>query len=390
MKLVRSFLLFLSLLMASSYSLAQVSLEGVSSGRYEVRKSSKAIKARRPASEVEEAAPVITDADGLKVRTLKASEIAAEDKAKKDVETKKSEVQKQETSVPSSNVTVAAPTTTPVLTETPEVEEPTIGEQAESLFSSKANKIYDFYREQIHPDDIRNNRVELDVMPVVVYNDSQSNFTYRDYQSFFDALKFKSNVWFTPLIGISGEIMFSFAADVDSLAADRSRIPAKYEMVDFGLNFRKFFGVSRKSSSLEFSVLYTDDKMTVPSDNTSRPRLKTQGVGAGLKARMPSSANYAWVFGGSFFPRLQHSESATGANIQSGASGENIRIGLNLGGEWKFTRESQMIWDMGVSAERNIFGGSASLPDPSTGLTPTNVSVTNTLYMFSLGYRWGR
>jgi hypothetical protein len=104
---------------------------------------------------------------------------------------------------------------------------------------------------------------------------------------------------------------------------------------------------------------------------------------------MPSSHNYAWVFGGSFFPRLQHTESQTGINLQSGAAGESIRIGLDLGGEWKFTRESQMIWNLAVSAERNIFTGAANLVDPETSLTPSNVGVTNSLYMFSLGYRWG-
>lgn len=355
-----------------------------------MRKSNK----RTPASET---APVVTDSDGMAVRTLKTSELEAEEKARKEAEAKKAEklaleqkkAEEQKPIPVAAPVVAAKPALPAVNTDSSEVQEPGIGEQAESLFSNKAGKIYEFYREQIHPDDIRNNRLELDVMPVVAYNDSQSNYGFRDYQSFFNALNIRANVWFTPLIGVSGRILFSFAADVDSVTADQSRIPTKYEMVDLGVNFRKFFGVSRKANSLEFSILLSDSKMTVPSDNTSRARLKTQGLGLGLKGRIPTSADYAWTVGGSFFPRLQHSETETGVAIQSGASEESVRIGLDIGGEWKFTRESQMIWSLGASVERNIFDGAAGIPDPSTGLTPNNVSVTNAFYMLSLGYRWG-
>ncbi|CAE77779.1 hypothetical protein AB1A81_00270 [Bdellovibrio bacteriovorus] len=392
MKSSFSFLIFAALFASAFPATAQVGLEGFSSGRYEVRKANK----RSPASEAE-ATPVITDSEGVAVRTLKTSELEAEKKAEaekkeKELAAKKEAEAKAAAETQAATAASVAPAAAPKVAgaeASPEVEEPTIGEQAESLFSDKASKIFEFYREQIHEDDIRNNRLELDVMPVVAYNDSQSNYTFRDYQSFFNALKIRSNVWFTPLIGVSGQILFSFAADVDSVQADQSRVSAKYEFVDLGLNFRKFFGVSRKSNSLEFSLLLSDNKMTVPSDNTSRARIKTQGLGVGLKARIPTSANYAWTLGGSFFPRLQHSESATGVNIQSGASEESVRIGLDVGGEWKFTRESQMIWSLGASAERNVFDGAAGLPDPGTGLTPNNVSVTNSLYMFSLGYRWG-
>lgn len=392
MKSSLSFLIFVALLTSGTPVLAQIGLEGFSSGRYEVRKSNK----RSPASD-SEATPVITDSEGMAVRTLKTSELEAEKKAEaakkeKELAAKKeaeAKVQAEAEALAAKEAAAKAlPAAAPKVTNV-EVEEPGIGEQAESLFSDKASKIFEFYREQIHEDDIRNNRLELEVMPVVAYSDSQSNYTYRDYQSFFNALKIRSNVWFTPLIGVSGQILFSFAADLDTVQADQSRVSAKYEFVDLGLNFRKFFGVSRKSNSLEFSLLLSENKMTVPSDNTSRARLKTQGLGVGLKSRIPTSANYAWTLGGSFFPRLQHTESATGVDQKSGAPEESVRIGLDVGGEWKFTRESQMTWSLGASVERNIFDGAANLPDPGTGLTPNNVSVTNSLYMFSLGYRWG-
>ncbi len=373
---------------------AQLGLEGFTSGRYEVRNSAKS--SRSPASQEE--TQVVTDSDGIKVRTLKESELAAEKKAReaeeKRLQAEREKALKAEEEAKAKAAAAVAVVPTPAVVEKsadiqPEVQEPSISAQAESLFSNKANEIYDFYREQVHPDDIRNNKVEIEFAPVAAYNESQSNYSYRDYQSYFNALKFRANVWFTPLIGVSGQILFSFAADVDSLEADRSRVSAKYEMVDLSLNFRRFFGVSRRASSFEYSILLSDNKFNVPSDNNSRARLKSQGLGVGLKARIPTSTTYAWTVAGTFFPRLQHSEDATGVTIKSGSHEESIRLGLELGGEWKFDRENQMIWGLGVSAEKNQFDGAAGLVDPSSGQTPSNVGVSNSMYMFSLGYRWG-
>lgn len=375
MKTVFSFALLLALFLPNPVH-AQMGLEGFSSGRYERRPASTTKKARLPTSDSEEG-PVVTDTEGVKVRTMKASELEAEKKASQDVSKAKEQKVELEEKVDQKSVEA-----------TTEVQEPGIAEQAQSLFANKAGEIHEFYRESIHPDDVRNNRVEIDITPALIYNEAQSNYSLRDYNSFFNALKFRANVWLTPLIGVSGQILFSFAADVDEVGS-ASKVPAKYEMVDLGLNFRRFFGVSRKSNSVEFSLLLSDSKMTVPSDSTSRGRLKSQGLGVGIKARFPISANYAWVFGGNFFPRLQHSESDTGIVVHSGSPEESVRAGLDVGGEWKFSRQSQMIWSLGLSTERNLFDGSASLPDPSSGGTPSNVSVTNSLYMFSLGYRWG-
>lgn len=373
---------------------AQSSLEGFSTGRYEIRSGK---KSRTPASEETTTTSTVVATPGAVVveKSVEVAPVASPAPAKKAVPKE----------LPAKAVVVATPTPVenpieqktmskeamPAVQPPPTAslgEEPGIRTQAESLFNDGAQKVYEFYKEQIHEDDIRNNRLEIEVSPTAVYNDSSSNYSFREYQSFFNALKVRSNVWLTPLIGVSGQILFSFAADVDSVI-DQSRVSTKYEFMDVGLNFRKFFGMSRKSNSLEFSILFNENKTSPTSDNLSRPKLSSSGFGVGLKARLPTSFSYAWVIGGSFFPRLQHDESETGIDVNSGSMEESARIGLDLGGEWKFDRESQVIWNLGLSSERNVFDGTANLPDPSTGATPSNVSVTNTLYMFSLGYRWG-
>ncbi|QDK39573.1 hypothetical protein [Bdellovibrio sp. NC01] len=393
MKSTISFSLLIAAIMGSSSALAQSSLEGFSSGRYELHKTTKSTKKNRKPTSEEESQKPVTDADGVQVRVLTPSQLAAEKAEeqkqialKKAAEEKAAADKKAQEEAASKAVLVAQANPNPAPVEK-SVEEPSISEQAESLFSANPEKVYDYYRQEIHPDDIRNNKVEVEFSPVVAYNDSKSNYSFRDYQSFFEAMKLKANVWLTPLIGVSGQFMFSFGADIDD--GNSSKVSTKYEMMDLALNFRKFFGLSRKANSLEFAVLYSDNNFKVSNDSVSHPRSKSSGFGVGLKGRFPTSDSYAWTVGGTFFPRLSHSESATAVNVSSGSSDENIRIGFDVGGEWKFSRHSQMLWNLGLTTEKNLFTGSASLPDPTTGVTPSSVSVTNSLYMFNLGYRWG-
>jgi hypothetical protein len=379
MKIQSQFTLLIAFTLLSSTAYAQSSLEGFSSGRYEVRKETpvKTKLKRNPAQAAE----------------LPAKKVESEEEAPVSAAAAVAVTTAVASPAPAPVVVQAA---TPAVTPAPSpankeeaVVEPSIGAQAEALFTNKADKIYDYYAEAIHPDDIRNNRLEIEVSPVAVYNESKSNYSFREYQSFYDALRFKANIWLTPLIGVSGKFMFSMAADLDAMDSDKSRVSARYEFLDVGLNFRKYFGNSRKSNSLEFSILYSDNKMHPPTDAENRMRISTSGLGLGLKARLPSSIEYAWVIGGSFFPRLQHSESSTSTGVNSGSVEENSRLGLELGGEWRLSRSSQLLWGLEASAERNMFDGPASQPDPSTGSTPKNVGVTNSFYMFSLGYRWG-
>ena len=372
--------LVILLLLLGRFAFAQSSLEGFSSGRYEVHKSTDTLKnlKRTPAAD-EEAATDDQATPATKAPVAATPKVVAPVAVAVPVPV-----------VATSPAPVVPAKVEAVAAEPVQIKEPTIGEQAKELFSGNGpGKVFEFYKEQVHPDDIRNNKLEIEIAPALVYNDSQSTYTYRDYSSFFEAMKVDANVWVTPLIGLGGSMLFSLGADLPGIDSTKPRVTSKYENTDFALNFRNFFGISRLANSLEFSFLYRDQKMTVPSDNVSRARLETQGFGVALKTRMPTSQSYAWVVGGSFFPRAQHKETATGFDMTSGTVDSTSQIGLDLGGEWKFSREGQMTWNMGATIERNMFTDAAHSPDPSTGITPTNVSVTNSLYMFTLGYRWG-
>lgn len=365
MEMRSNFFIFWIVVLFKVQVFGQVGLEGISSGRYEIRKAVN----RKPASQIEEF-KVNTE---KKIESVKSEKTTVFSQLPNKVQNKLEPVQVLDQRPKKADDTYA---------------EPSLVEQAQSLFSNKNESIYEYYREKIQTDDIRNNRLEIDILPVVAYNDSQSNYSYRDYQSYFQGLLVKSNVWFTPSIGVSGKILFSLAADVSAIS-DQSRLPVKYEFMELGVNVRKYFGITEQDNSLEYLILYSEYKTATPNDNISRPRLKSSGLGVGLRGRFPFSGSYSWVIGGSMFPRIQHVESQTGAAISSGESLEHVRIGFDMGGEWKLNRSNQIVWNLNLVTERNLFNGPAALVDPSTGQTPENVSAANSLVIFSLGYRWG-
>jgi hypothetical protein len=268
-------------------------------------------------------------------------------------------------------------------------EEPSFSQQAKSLLGTDADKVNDFYDEHFDEADPRHNKVEISFAPAFVTSESSSNFSYRNYRSVFTAMNLGANVWLTPALGVGGSFLFSLGADTSGDAVTNTRTIVRYELLDMAIKFRKFFGFSSTSKSMEFDILYSDYKTTVPADDLYRARLKTSGLGAKMTLRVPSSAEVAWLVGGSFYPRLQHAEEKTGLNISSGNNTENTRVGLQLGSEITLSRQAQLFYEASVTSEKNLFDGSAALIDPATGNTPKNVSVTNTFYMFSLGYRWG-
>lgn len=267
--------------------------------------------------------------------------------------------------------------------------EPTIGEQAQSLFTENPDKVLGFYQDQFGPQDPRQNKIEISFSPSFITNESSSNFSYRDYRSIFTGMNLGANVWLTPAIGVGGNFLFSLGADTSGDALTNTRSPARYEFLDIGLKFRKFFGFSPTSKSVEFNILYSDYKFNVNADDVYRSKLKTSGLGLKMTLKLPSNSDVAWLMGGSFYPRLQHAELKSGVDIGSGNNTENVRVGLHLGAEVTLSRESQIFYEAAMSSEKNMFDGSAELPDPVTLVTPRNVSVTDTFYMFSVGYRWG-
>jgi hypothetical protein len=133
-----------------------------------------------------------------------------------------------------------------------------------------------------------------------------------------------------------------------------------------------------------------NSRLSVSSDETSRASLRSTGLGLGFKMRLPTESHYNWIVGGTLYPKVNHSESATTGAGQSGGRGESVKLDFELGGEIEAHRRSQFLWIVGYGFERNTFTGSPGVGDPQNGASPKNVGVTTTALSFGLGYRWGR
>lgn len=276
------------------------------------------------------------------------------------------------------------------VSEAPKVrEEPTLKEHAESLFSDNVEKVYGYYRSEVSEEDVRNNRMELEIFPSLVNSDSSSNSSYRDFRSHYSAIGLRANIWFTPRLGLTGKFSTSLGGDLDSVDG-MQRHQAKYESAELGLRLRKFFGNTLQSKSIEFSALYVDDKLDVDGSSASRSKLESHGLGLGMRARLPSSDTHAWMVGAKLFPRLQHQEKVAASNVSSGAPTESTRLSFEVGSEFKLDRRDQIFWNISFESSKDLFEGAAALPNPGSAQPVQNVSAKTSSYIFSLGYRWGR
>jgi hypothetical protein len=268
--------------------------------------------------------------------------------------------------------------------------EPSVADQVRDLVLGNHSEAIEAYKEQIHPDDIRVNRIEVTVAPGVVSNQSKSSYSFRNYSTFSPKVSLGANFWLTPFMGLYGDYTTTMGSDVSSDAGTGSRVSAQHEWTEIGFDVRKFFGMSRKSNSLQFGLHMSEYKFTVPGDEMHRVNLRSSGVGVHLLTRVPVAPSYAWVFGGKLMPRVQHTEMATGLDLSSGEAGESTRVDFIIGGELKLARQNQIIWNLTTSFEKNQFNGQANVVDPERGTAPKGVSVENSFVLFSLGYRWGQ
>jgi hypothetical protein len=287
-------------------------------------------------------------------------------------------------------VTKVSSDQTEVKTEDQPVEAPAITDQVKSLVLGQAPEAVEAYKEQIHHDDVRLNLLEVTIATGVVSNSSKSNFSYRDYSTFSPQMLLGAEFWATPFVGIYGNYRSTMAADVSGGTVAGSRISAKHEWTELGFDVRKFFGLSRRSNSVQFGIHISEYKFSVPGDELKRVNLRGNGVGLHAKARIPIAPSYAWTFGGKLIPRVQQSETATGIDLSSGDKSESSRVDLGLGGEFKFSRQNQLTWEISGSYQKSVYGGAANRVDPLTGITPQGVSVENTFTFLTLGYRWGQ
>lgn len=237
------------------------------------------------------------------------------------------------------------------------VRAPSMAEQVEGLVKGMKLEQLEEYEEQIHPDDSRLNKVEIEAGSGLAYLDARSNSVYRSTTYASPMLFLGGKVWFTPFIGISGRYQSTLSGDEPSSNDGTARVPITQDWMDLRLNLRKYGGTSRKSNWVEYGLAYSSDETKVSSDENSRVGLKSSGFGLHASVHVPTAPTYTWTFGGALFPRNTHSEVTTGLNLDSGSSAEDTRLDLSLGGDFKMSRENVVFWDITGNFEKIQYSG---------------------------------
>lgn len=294
--------------------------------------------------------------------------------------------------------TLAPPTTLPLAATTtePEIPEPVSSEEEAPGWKEQLKELVyqpkeiQEYKEKIHPDDNRMNQIEINLMPGVLSVNSKSNLDYRDYKTTAPAWLIGGEFWLTPFMGIYGSYTSSVGGDVLGNPSTSDHISAQHEWTEIGFDLRKYFGMSRKANSITYGVDYVSYKFKVPDDSTYREGLNSNAIGFHIESRIPVSPHYAWTFGGRVAPRVNVSEKNTALALSSGSSPQSTKVGAHFGGEFKMSRQSQLVWQLSVSYEKVKYGDQSSLSDPSTGSPIDGVSVDSTTTFLQFGYRWGQ
>lgn len=265
-----------------------------------------------------------------------------------------------------------------------------VGDQVRDLVMGGNEQALDRYRGLLHPNDSRNNLIEITVAPIYLYNHSSSNYWYREHFSSSPGILLGTKLWLSPFFGVQGEFKSSFGASIAKQSDVPNRLEATHQWLDLGIRFRRYFGLSRRSPGLIFGLDFSDYQMKVPKISDTRVGTSTTGVRLSVEAILPKSPHYSWVLGGEWIPKGGHKEINTQLDLKSGTGPTSETVGLWFGGQHNFDRYNQVFWKLSHRVENNLFDGQASLADPVTGQQPEGVSVTNSTTIFHFGYTWGK
>lgn len=235
----------------------------------------------------------------------------------------------------------------------------------------------------------RLNLVELSVAPGYLYNDSSSNYFYRRYSTSSPSIGVQADVWFSSELALHGSYLGTLSGSVNDSFSGIRNASASQQWFNIGIRSRKFFGPDIESPVIIFGLDYFEYQFYVPADTALRERLRSAGAQLSVEVEVPNGGGRSWVVGATLSPKLQHKESATAVNFQSGGSVDANAVGINVGMRLQLERRNAVFFKLSHSVEKNLFSGDATLPDPILGMTPSGVTVTNSFTLIQFGYTWG-
>ncbi|MDZ4676491.1 MAG: hypothetical protein SGI74_03190 [Oligoflexia bacterium] len=247
----------------------------------------------------------------------------------------------------------------------------------------------DKYRSFLDSEDIRKNLFEFTISPSYIYNSSVSPYYYRNYINQSPGAFFGLNLWFTPFLGIVADYRFSMLNELKDNPTQDIYVASSHTWFNLGLKFRRFFGMALNSSSLAFTLKYADYSLSLPP-NVGRLKHGLGGVEIDIDMSIPSSKSYFWNLGLMVQPYMVHTEKVGSADVRAGQSNQTIGVGANIGGEYRFARQTRTFFKVSAIMYKSQFSGSANKTDPNTSMVPTNVPVSNVFYLFDFGVTFGR
>lgn len=223
--------------------------------------------------------------------------------------------------------------------------------------------------------------LELSIATAYLYENAESNYSFRQATMGGPAYAASARAWLFSEFAVGGRLLSTLGGQV----ADRGQAKSagRTEIV-YGIYLRKNFA----ESNLIFAAEYVDSEFKVSSDVISKLKTRSSGVRVSIESEFQSQ-NSSWSLGFSVMPKLQHEEIAAATDVRSGTSVNAYSVGASIARSWKFNNSNAVFVKFEHRLERDLFTGSATLPDPIGGATPNGVAATVGTTLIQFGYGWG-
>jgi len=234
--------------------------------------------------------------------------------------------------------------------------------------------------------------IQLYISHFFLYNSATSNYSFREYNSFSNALELGGRIQLSQAIGAEARYNVSLGADIDGDTLNHSKSFTKFNEFKSGVFFHLDSGSEAefKINSVEFKLLFIDKRMILPPDDLNRMSLKSTGFGIGVKTPLDLKHPSFWSLDISFYPNLQHAEEKMGIAVSSGNHKQSSLTEVGLNHILFQNARNELYLRTELQVEKNYFDGPAQLLDPKSNATPSNVSITNSTLKLSLGFSWGK
>jgi hypothetical protein len=231
--------------------------------------------------------------------------------------------------------------------------------------------------------------IEITLGPGYLYNDSDSDYAYRNYQAAAPLLAVDARVWLLTNLAVRASYTGTLGGHIqDSLMIDK-KLAAPQRWFTAGVQGKQYFGDDLSAPSFIYGLDYQEYQLEVPRDSELRARIQSVGAQIFLEANIPVGAYHSSILGFSLMPKLRHTESPTTIDFTSGGGVDANAVSFWFGSRYVLDSSNTIFWKISQTVEKDLFSGEASQVDPITGSKPTGVSVTNSFTLFQLGYIWG-